>query len=279
MSKLLSLFVFSFLIQSQVEAQDKNLSPWYRRIPESEALSMSGLPIETSLKSSSVKAFIWNIKKAEMKNWRSEFLKFGKGNDLFLIQEAYKNNLFNTTLNTFDNFHWSMGTSFLVIRDNYAPTGTMIGSTVNPSEAIARHSVDLEPIILTPKAMTMAKYPVEGRAEDLLVISIHAINFQSTGAFKRHVDQAIVEIKNHTGPVLFAGDFNTWNAPRMGYLKRTMKKIGLSEVLFKNAHLKMKFAGYPLDHTFVRGLAVKNAEVVYSNGSDHKPMMLEFDVK
>lgn len=279
MLKMLPLLMFSVLIQTEAQAQDKFISLLFRRIPEGQALSMSGLPVETSLKSSSVKALIWNIKKAEMKNWRSEFLKLGKGNDLFVIQEAYKNNTFDSTLNNFNHYHWSMGTSFLVRRDNNTPTGTLIGATVTPTEAIARHTTDLEPIVLTPKAMTFAKYPVEGRSQDLLVISIHAINFQSTGAFKRHIDQALVEIKNHDGPILFAGDFNTWNTPRMNFLKRSMKAYGLNEVLFKNAHLKMKFAGFPLDHSFVRGLSIKNAEVVYSNGSDHRPMMMEFDVQ
>lgn len=278
MTKMLSALLFSFVFQQEAFAQDKFLSRLYRRIPERDALSLAGFPIERALKSSSVKALIWNIKKAEMKSWRSEFLKLGKGNDLFVIQEAYKNSLFDSTLNNFNHYHWSMGTSFLVKRDNNAPTGTMIGATVTPSEAIAKHSKDLEPIVLTPKAMTMVKYPVEGRSNDLLVISIHAINFQTTHAFKRHIDQAVSEIKNHEGPVLFAGDFNTWNKARMNFLFRTMKNLGLSEVQFKNAHLKMKFAGFPLDHSFVRGIKVKNAEVVASNGSDHKPLLMEFDV-
>lgn len=276
--KLLLGLVFLTSLQTPAFGQEK-LFWLYQRIPEHQALSQYGEAHARELKASSIKALIWNIKKTEMKNWEPEFKKLGRGKDLFVLQEVYQNSLFNQTIGQIEKFHWSMATSFRVKKDNYTGTGTMIGAAVQPAEAIARHSPDVEPIVLTPKALTMVKYPIEGRQDELLVISVHAINFQSTGAFKRHMDQAFQEIREHSGPVLFAGDFNTWNKPRMGFLMRSIAKLGLEEVKFKNAHLKMKFAGMPLDHSFIRGLSVKDAEVVYSDGSDHKPLLMEFDVK
>jgi endonuclease/exonuclease/phosphatase (EEP) superfamily protein YafD len=172
-----------------------------------------------------------------------------------------------------------MATSFLVKNDNNTATGTMIGSESLPSRAISRHSPDVEPVVLTPKALTMVKYPLAKRNDELLVISVHAINFQTTEAFKRHMDLSLEEIRKHSGPVLFAGDFNTWNKARMSHLLKSIKKLGLKEVKFKNDHLKMKVFDMPLDHSFIRGLKVKDAEVVYSDGSDHRPLLMEFDVE
>jgi endonuclease/exonuclease/phosphatase (EEP) superfamily protein YafD len=154
----------------------------------------------------------------------------------------------------------------------------MIGAPVEPSEALVRHSPDTEPIVSTPKSMTLVKYPLKDRTDELLVISVHAINFQTTAAFKRHIDQIIGYVKDHIGPVIVAGDFNTWNQARMSYLFGLAKKQGLSEVTFKNGEQRLKFAGFVLDHTFTRGVKIKDSSVILTDGSDHHPLFVEFDL-
>ncbi len=279
MQKLLVALTFSLFISSSF-AQDKGPAKyWFRVLPEEQSLTSFGSTQGQELNAKSLKALIWNIKKSSMVAWQDEFKKFSSGRDLILVQEAYANPYFTTVLATFFNYHWDMGISFLFRRDNNTPTGTMIGATAESTESLVIHSPDHEPVVETPKSITVAKFPVKGKATELLVISVHGINFQTTAAFKRHMDRAFEIIEEHEGPILFGGDFNTWNNSRTNYLYRLSKKHNLDMVKFKNGQDRLKFNGFFLDHTFVRGVEIKEAEVIGSSkGSDHKPLLIEMNI-
>lgn len=251
---------------------------WFKVLSEQESLLIKGSSSEKELRSK-IKALIWNIKKAELKNWKSEFIKFGTGKDLFLVQEAYETDIFNSTINIFDGFEWNLGASFLYKKYANAATGTLVGSQVEASEVFVKHSPDVEPIVGTPKSSTFVKYPIADKNIDLLVISVHGINFETTGAFKRQMMQIEKEIDKHFGPVLLAGDFNTWNASRTTFLNSMAAKLGLIEANYKNGDARMSFRGHFLDHVFTRGAFVNSAEVVVDSvGSDHKPFLLELTI-
>ncbi len=279
MVKIYLIFFLLFTFSLSVQSDDKVIfSRFFKLIPEDQALRSLGIPFFRELKTSSLKALVWNVKKAEMANWKKEFLKFSSQQDLFILQEAYGTSVFNETLKALDSFRWNFGVSFLVPKDNDAPTGTIVGSSAEPSLSLVKHSPDVEPIVSTPKSMTLAKYPLKDRSDELLILSVHAINFQTTGAFKRQMDQIAEYVKEHKGPVILAGDFNTWNQSRTSYLFRLAKKMGLQEVNYKNGDLRLKFGNYFLDHTFTRGVQVKNSNVVKTDGSDHSPLFFEFDL-
>lgn len=283
MDRLILVLSLSFVVNFSAVADEKNLitNKFFKIIPESEAHVHHGQALGREFKSSSIKAFIWNIKKAGLFNWQTEFEQFGKNQDLILLQEAYQTERFISTTRSFQGVRWDMGISFLYRRYNDQATGTMIGSIVEPSEVLVKHTPDLEPVVNTPKAMTFAKYPVENRQDELLVISVHGINITSFNSFKRHMAQAEKEIVKHNGPVFFAGDFNTRTKGRTKHLMEMINKYGFKAVEFKNGEQRMrwKFTNNYLDHSFVRGLSVKNAEVIgESKGSDHKPMFVELAV-
>jgi endonuclease/exonuclease/phosphatase (EEP) superfamily protein YafD len=279
MVKIYLIFFLLFTFSLSVQSDDKVIfSRFFKLIPEDQAFRSLGIPFFRELKTSSLKALVWNVKKAEMANWKKEFLKFSSQQDLFILQEAYGTSVFNETLKALDSFRWNFGVSFLVPKDNDAPTGTIVGSSAEPSLSLVKHSPDVEPIVSTPKSMTLAKYPLKDRSDELLILSVHAINFQTTGAFKRQMDQIAEYVKEHKGPVILAGDFNTWNQSRTSYLFRLAKKMGLQEVNYKNGDLRLKFGNYFLDHTFTRGVQVKNSNVVKTDGSDHSPLFFEFDL-
>jgi endonuclease/exonuclease/phosphatase (EEP) superfamily protein YafD len=275
------LMTLNLSAHAEIESRSHPAHRYFKLIPENEAHSVMGLASARELKADSIKVFIWNIKKALLPNWKSEFETFGKNQDLILLQEAYRKELFNNTILAFSGIRWDMGTSFLNRKYNNQHTGTMIGSKVDPTEVIVKHTIDLEPVVATPKAMTFAKYPVDNRQEELLVISVHGINITSYASFKRHMAQAKNVIEDHHGPILFGGDFNTRTKRRTYYLMKLVKKLGLRPVEFKNGNSRMrwKFTRNYLDHSFVRGLSVKSAEVMpKASGSDHKPMLLEISV-
>jgi len=265
----------------QQDASAGILSRYFRTVPLEEAHTISGAAEAREFKAESIKVFIWNIKKTQEYDWEEEFTAFGQNRDLFLIQEAYKTDIFNSTLEKFSGVRWDMGISFLYRNYNDRPTGTMIGSKVNPTSVVITHTEDNEPVVGTPKAMTSATYRVQGRNQELLVISIHAINITSHATFIRHMLQAKEQIIKHRGPVLFAGDFNTRTKARTAYLMEMVNTLGFKTVIFKNGELRMrfKFTNNYLDHSFVRGIDVTNAEVIgESDGSDHKPLFLEMSV-
>lgn len=278
MDRIVQFLVFCLFINFQALASDEEfISTYFKRVPIEEAHVVSGHATDNDF-DSSIKVLVWNIKKTQEANWQKEFLSFAHDRDLFLIQEAYPNSLFTSTLDTFEDIRWDMGISFLYKLYDYLPTGTMIGSKVLPTYFVVKHSPDMEPVTETPKAMTYAKFPLEGRREELLVINVHGINFNDFGAFKRHMGQVEEEILKHSGPVLIAGDFNTRTKDRTSYMFHLMKKLGLQEIQFKNGDQRMtaKFTNNILDYGFIRGLRVLNAEVLgFATGSDHKPMRLE----
>lgn len=282
MDRFALLFSLTFLLSTSASAEDKNIwSRFFKIIPEKDAHVTNGMALSREFNPHSIKVFIWNIKKAELGNWKNEFESYGKNQDLILIQEAYQNERFNTTTANFDGIRWDMGISFIYLQDNNTATGTMIGSKVEPIDVFVKHTRDVEPIINTPKAMTFARYQIENKNEELLVITVHGINLTDFSAFERHMAQAESEIENHHGPILFAGDFNTRTKERTGHLMRLIEKHGLKPVTFKNGHQRMtwKFTKNYLDHSFVRGLSVKDAVVKGDSiGSDHKPMIMEISV-
>jgi endonuclease/exonuclease/phosphatase (EEP) superfamily protein YafD len=172
-----------------------------------------------------------------------------------------------------------MGISFLYRQYANAATGSMIGANALPLEAYVKHSPDHEPITLTPKATTFAKYDIEGHRADLLVISIHGINFETTGAFRRQLRQIESVILEHRGPVFLAGDFNTWNEARTAHLLVMARRLALTEATYINGHERLMFNGWALDHVFTRGLTVRSATVDGAAvGSDHRPILVDFEV-
>lgn len=252
---------------------------YFRNIPIEEAHSSRGLARFEYLDKNKVNVLVWNIQKLKQKSWAKEFNDFGQNKDLILFQEAYEDEQFITHTQNLNDFRWDFGKSFEYLLYGVL-TGNMIGSNTQPDKVTVLHSPDFEPILDTPKTTVAAYYPITNSEEKLLVISIHGINFTTNSAFYRQLNQVFSLIDQHTGPVIFAGDFNTHNQKRFQFLKKEADKRKLTNLDFKNSHLRKKFLGNILDYTFAR-----NAEVIESHippqskGSDHSPMILTLKIK
>lgn len=271
MARFLSAFLFTFLVSFDADA-----NRYFQRVPLEKAHLIYGGTNGATFNRDSIKVLVWNIKKASEYAWKNEFETFAKERDLFMLQEAYPNLHFSSTLATLGNYQWDMGISFRYVLYDYLPTGTMIGSKVLRDEFTIKHSPDLEPVTETPKAVTFARY------EDLLVVNVHAVNFTEHEPFVRHMKQIEDEIHKHHGSVLIAGDFNTRTKERIRYMFDMMKRLMMIEVKFENGHQRMraKLTDNILDYAFVRGLEVKKAVVVGNAlGSDHKPMLMEVKIR
>ncbi len=223
----------------------------------------TALPSEFSL-------LLWNIEKAQDPRWHESFARMPS--DLFFLQEVNLNPGVRQTLEATDGQGWKMATSF--VKDG-ARNGVATGSRVAPVKSAAFQSPVVEPIVHTPKTAMVTEYPLAAGGENLLAVNLHAINFVTTSRFRRHLREIFSRIALHSGPVLFAGDMNTWSPGRLRYLRKKAAEIGLSEVKPPSDPRRLK-----LDRVFVRGLKVVDSQVLTEvDVSDHYPLRYQFKVE
>ncbi len=213
----------------------------------------------------SIELLNWNIQKGGHADWGSELYELGVGADVLTLQEAPLVNP-GWEEQVVESFH-AFAPGFATRR---SPTGVMTVSTAVP--LVQCNLSAREPWLRTPKATLVTEYALEGRGETLLVINIHAVNFTlGLGAFEAQLDNASDVLEKHVGPVIFAGDFNTWRQSRLDHLQVLIDSHGLAAVEFAEDERK-RFLGNPLDHVYVRGLDVVAAVTHETESSDHNPM-------
>lgn len=254
---------------------------YFSRVPIERAHLTWGDSSSDRLSQTGLDVLVWNVKKGDRPTFDSDFKKFGEDKDIFLIQEAFTAKFFTDTIYYFRDYQWDLGLSFTYRLYNDEATGNMIGARIKPSWVKVEHTLDLEPLTGTPKTTAYAKFPVEGMEKELLVISIHGINFANFNAYGRHLEQVRGNILSHDGPVILAGDFNTRSKDRYRELQVFARKLELMEVKFINGDRRMVAIGTKnfLDHAFIRGFNVQHAEVLSSKGSDHQPLILNLNFK
>jgi endonuclease/exonuclease/phosphatase (EEP) superfamily protein YafD len=223
-----------------------------------------------------IKVLVWNMYKAGKDSWAQDYKKLSRGVDILLLQEILTVPKMMQTISK-DQRTYFLATSFMDKKRNLARTGTATASTFEPVRVGWQRSKYREPIIRTPKMVTIAEYDLEGTDDNLLTLNIHAINFVSTRKLKHMIEAGLIEARKHRGPVIFGGDFNTWSKKKLKMMYDLMAFYGFKDVKFPRLAQgddgRMKTFGNILDHVFVRGLKVKKSKVYASiEGSDHKAM-------
>jgi endonuclease/exonuclease/phosphatase (EEP) superfamily protein YafD len=122
-------------------------------------------------------------------------------------------------------------------------------------------------------------YPLAGVEARLLVVNAHLVNFSGSGGeYRRQVRALEVLLGSHEGPLIVAGDFNTWSDGRLGAVAAMAGRLGLEEVVFTEGS-PVVFFGRHVDHVYYRGLQVRRARVAPVASSDHRPLLVEFSLK
>jgi endonuclease/exonuclease/phosphatase (EEP) superfamily protein YafD len=240
-------------------------------IDQSEQVLNSASGQQIYLDGEKIRLLVWNIYKSEKENWSEDFTTFAKDSDIMLIQEAHLNPLFINTLHALKNYNFIHATSFIFKKDMLA-TGTLIGSPYVIDKSSMLRTPKTEPFIHTPKTISLGLFPLQQTQEQLLVLNIHGLNATKTSDFEEQINSTSTLLKNHHGPIIFAGDFNTRNKRRTKFLLQFMAKHKLLEVSWNNDQ-RMQFLGNPLDHVFVKNLKVLKSQVRGDiNSSDHKAL-------
>lgn len=213
---------------------------------------------------------VWNIFKQNNANWQTELEQYSQYTRLALLQEVsmseqfkdyvFESEWFSSHVNAFKSFDINTGVLNLSIR----------------SPLVACAYLQVEPWLLLPKSGIYAVYRLSDERK-LAVVNLHSINFTyGIHEYEQQLTTLSDALKNHEGPIIFAGDFNTWSVDRFAAIEQTLKKMGLIEVAFAPDNRKQFFNGMALDHVFYRELNLVSAQSPVTSASDHNPLLVSF---
>ena len=235
------------------------------RIADTQGNSNVGLNPEN------IRLLNWNVQKVQHDAVFEDLTTFGSDKDLILIQEATLKNDLLGLLGTSRFMSFAPG-----YRDGQVLTGVMTFSTATP--LVRCNLTSHEPWLGTPKAMSVTEYSLRGTSQTLVVINIHAVNFElGIKEFREQLEQIPAVLADHAGPVIVSGDFNTWRQRRMEVVRDVSERVGLTSVTFNDDQRKLAF-GIALDHVYVRGLDQLTASTHRVATSDHNPMVVQLSL-
>ncbi|MCC4263621.1 endonuclease/exonuclease/phosphatase family protein [Oceanimonas baumannii] len=222
----------------------------------------SPLPAQFSLLS-------WNIYK-QQGEWQPELSRWMENTDLLLLQEASgRQGLYQWLAQ--HQLDWFQAAAFSW---QQLPNGVLTASRSHAAQVCAGRMT--EPATRIPKSLLFSRYSLQGSAEQLLVVNLHAVNFSLRGrTYQAQLDMISKAMAGHRGPVIVAGDFNRWNARRQQQLNRWAEAENLTEAI-PSPDVRTRFWGYPLDAIFYRDLTLIQAHSVGTHASDHTPLKATF---
>jgi endonuclease/exonuclease/phosphatase (EEP) superfamily protein YafD len=133
-----------------------------------------------------------------------------------------------------------------------------------------------EPLIRFPKSILITRYPLTDTPYSLMIANIHLINFAPhTTTYGHQVRQMTEILVNHQGPMILAGDFNTWSEERLAIIEKMAVRLSLAPANFKT-DLVRKVFGHTVDRVYYRGLSLEAASAIEVGSSDHNPLLVRF---
>ena len=277
--KLFLLALISFFLVACVSVNNKmqlvsNSYPADSELQACDARPVAATPVNNKgLDPENIAFLNWNIYKGNGEKWQQDLSSFAQKHDLMTIQEATLDDELTGLLEGHD-FNWIMNTAFSL---NGTAAGVM---TVANSNAV--HSCGFkvtEPLIRIPKAALVSYYPIKGSDKKLLVANIHGINFTfGVSTYHRQLEELYDSIKRHDGPMIVAGDFNSWSDDRMQEVDALINKLSLSRIEYP-VNNKTHVFGNAIDHVFYRQLELLSNQVWQVSSSDHNPISVKFRVQ
>ena len=147
--------------------------------------------------------------------------------------------------------------------------------------------------VTAPKVSLVTEYPLPN-GENLLALNVHLLNFEvwSLKKINHQLEDLKTIMAKHTGPIIMAGDFNTWNQKRLELVKAITRDVELNEVTdfpdgrttgdtkseFWNDILGVE-RNLPLDRVFFLGFDPTDARVLKYDTSDQKPILVKLKLR
>lgn len=213
----------------------------------------------------SIGLLCWNIQKQRSPTIHDALRDYADTTQLVLLQEVWLEERLGSCFSHPWQAEFHQGW-----RSLRRTTGVMTLAHAPASRSLGRTSQ--EPLLRTAKATSLCHYPLIDREEDLLVVNIHAINFSlGTRGYRQQLQNIVSEIRQHRGPVIFAGDLNAWSRERQAILDEFCAFLGLNEVPYDQDE-RTRVMKRPLDYIFVRDAEILAARAAHHPCSDHNPL-------
>jgi endonuclease/exonuclease/phosphatase (EEP) superfamily protein YafD len=225
-----------------------------------------------------LRLLVWNIHKQGDSGWERDLSAFATASDVVLLQETVLRPPLRDILED-SGLRWVMASSFLLGADDI---GVLTATRIAPIASCTQRVV--EPLIRIPKSAVISWLPIAntrtdaradaraGSRETLAIANVHSINFElAPDVYRAQLEALADALAGHRGPIIFAGDFNTWNDARDAVVAEIAVRLGLTEL---NLRLDQRavFFGRHLDHIFIRGLQLIDVGAIPVTSSDHNPL-------
>jgi endonuclease/exonuclease/phosphatase (EEP) superfamily protein YafD len=242
-------------------------------------LQAAGVGVATdALDRRPLRLLVWNLHKQGDPGWERDLSGFAAASDVMLLQETVLQQPLRDILDH-SGLRWVMASSFLLgANDNGVLTATRIAPIASCTQRV------VEPLIRIPKSAVISWLPISdpqtdaradartGSRETLAIANVHSINFElAPDVYRAQLEALADALAGHRGPIIFAGDFNTWNDARDAVVAEIAARLGLTEL---NLRLDQRavFFGRHLDHIFIRGLQLIDVGAIPVTSSDHNPL-------
>lgn len=222
-------------------------------------------PDADALDPARIRLLTWNIHKQEDAGWEQDLARFATATDVLLLQEVTLTDPLRDVLGK-AGLRWVMASSFIY---NDADIGVVTASRAGTVAHCTQRVT--EPLLRLPKSSVVTWLPLKGSSKTLAVANVHSINFSLTlDAYEEQFEGVARALSEHDGPVILAGDLNTWTQSRLVALQNVAARLRLTEIPFSQG--RSLFFGREVDHILVRGLAVEAAAAIPVESSDHNPV-------
>ncbi len=237
------------------------------RLIEPDNMVSSSMPIT---KSDRVSILVWNIFKQKRLDCMRLLEEYVDNTTLLILQEAQT----TPQLLNFIHSHHKIADQVPAYAFKDVYSGVMTIANIAPIKSIGFK--EKEPLIRIPKSALVTQYQILDHKRTLLVANIHAVNFSfGLKIYRQQIRILLNQLVSHEGPIILAGDFNSWSRQRLHLLYRLIRKINLKMVNF-SSDIRKTFMGRPLDFVFYRDLKIEQAKIVHTNASDHNPILVDF---
>jgi endonuclease/exonuclease/phosphatase (EEP) superfamily protein YafD len=204
--------------------------------------------------SNEITLITWNAHKFGNAKFFEDLKRLANSSDLVMIQEAMHTAELQAMFSSQMPFSFSFFKSFC---QQSRATGVMTAARSYLENNLTLISPDVEPIIYTHK--------VTGYSQ--IKINDHSLNANTGSDFNRQIESIVKFMSQLSGPIIWAGDFNTWTPQKKAFLNKMTATVGLRHLIPANDKRKLV-----LDHIYVRGFTATETEVLPENTSDHKPL-------
>jgi endonuclease/exonuclease/phosphatase (EEP) superfamily protein YafD len=236
----------------------------------------------------SIRILNWNIhKEGNLSEWKKVITHIVKDKkpDFILLQEVRLDGKVGDFISKDLKYGWEFSPN--LYQGKYdAYSGVLTASHIKPKMVESALSNETELFSKIQKTVLFTKYPIGSPSLELLVVNIHGININiDLDGFKEQIRYIAEVVMRHDGPVILAGDFNTWKEARLDHLSKLVKEMELVKIDFgSNADYVETMFGNPLDHIFIskeKLEVIKGSQdvIVDIKSSDHSPLFVELRIR